>query len=64
MTNKDLIKAGCLLGGILGLGFITYLVLKEEDDENEQDERYHIADPWNTFANQPLNKNSFNSEGR
>ena len=38
MTNKDLIKAGCLLGGILGLGFITYLVFKEEDDENKQDE--------------------------
>ena len=38
MTNKDLIKAGCLLGGILGLGFITYLVLKEEDDENKQDD--------------------------
>lgn len=38
MTNKDLIKAGCLLGGILGLGFITYLVFKEEDDENKQGE--------------------------
>lgn len=40
MTNKDLIKAGCLLGGILGLGFITYLVFKEEDDENKQDEEH------------------------
>ncbi|MDN5201245.1 hypothetical protein QQ008_07725 [Fulvivirgaceae bacterium BMA10] len=36
MSNKELIKAGCVVGGLVGLGILVYIILKEDDEKVEK----------------------------
>ena len=41
MSNKELIKAGCVVGGLIGLGILAYMILKEDEEKVEK----ALADP-------------------
>ncbi len=43
MSNKEWIKAGCVLGGLIGVGLLVHWLLKEESEIN--DEQIMDAEP-------------------
>ena len=36
MTNKELITAGCVVGGLVGLGILAYMMLREDEEKVER----------------------------
>ena len=36
MTNKELITAGCVVGGLVGLGILAYMMLREDEEKIER----------------------------